>query len=166
MVFLWGKIIHHSTQKPEELLYRIILACTRPDDLILDPFLGSGTSLRVCQQLNRKAIGIEINPEFVDIALKRLNKPFVGFDSIDEKMKRVPNDLNDPKIRLEYIKNHIKWFLNNHPNAINEFLEDVKEKYKDKLLETGQYLLIDNMRYVDDSNYKLINKNTDQLTLF
>ena len=38
---------------------------------------------------------------------ERLNEPFSGFDSIDEKMKRCPNDLNDAQIRIDYIENHI-----------------------------------------------------------
>ena len=71
---------------------------------------------------------------------ERLKEPFSGFDSIDEKMKRCPNDLNDAKIRIDYIENHIKWFLNNHPDAINEFLEEVKEKYLIKMIKTGQTL--------------------------
>lgn len=69
---------------------------------------------------------------------ERLNEPFSGFDSIDEKMKRCPNDLNDAQIRIDYIENHIGWFLKNHPDAISEFLEEVKEKYLVKMIETGQ----------------------------
>ena len=49
----------------------------------LDPFLGSGTTLRVCQQLDRNGIGIEINPDYVKMSENRLNTPFNGFDSID-----------------------------------------------------------------------------------
>ena len=58
-------------------------------------------------------------------------------------MKRVPNDLNDAEIRVKYIENHIRWFLNNHPNAINEFLEEVKLKYLKKMVESNQtYIFI------------------------
>mgnify|MGYP006872938548 FL=1 len=53
-------------------------------------------------------------------------------------MKRCPNDLNDAQIRIDYIENHIGWFLKNHPDAISEFLEEVKEKYLVKMIETGQ----------------------------
>lgn len=123
----------HPTQKPEGLYERMILASSNEGDTILDPFLGSGTLLRVCQQTNRKGIGIEINPEYVEMAKERLLEEFIGFDSIDERMQRVPNDLNDSKIRLEYIENHIKWFLNNHQDAIDSFLEEVKIKYGSKL---------------------------------
>lgn len=123
----------HPTQKPEGLYERMILASSNEGDTILDPFLGSGTLLRVCQQTNRNGIGIEINPEYVEMAKERLLEEFIGFDSIDERMQRVPNDLNDPKIRLEYIENHIKWFLDNHQDAIDSFLEEVKIKYGSKL---------------------------------
>lgn len=125
----------HPTQKPEGLYERMILASSNEGDTILDPFLGSGTLLRVCQQTNRNGIGIEINPEYVEIAKERLSEKFIGFDSIDERMQRVPNDLNDSKIRLEYIENHIKWFLNNHQDAIDFFLEEVKIKYDSKLTQ-------------------------------
>ncbi|WP_064607397.1 DNA-methyltransferase [Streptobacillus moniliformis] len=133
----------HPTQKPEGLYERMILASSEPGDVVLDPFVGSGTSLRVCQQTNRIGIGIDINPEYIEIANERLLEKFDGFDSIDERMKRVPNDLNDPGIREEYIKNHIEWFLKNHSNSISEFMQEVKEKYGAKMKESGQLSLFD-----------------------
>src|SRR5690606_27867349 len=48
---------NHPTQKPEGLIERMVLASSNEGDIVLDPFSGSGTTLRVCQQLNRKAIG-------------------------------------------------------------------------------------------------------------
>lgn len=120
---------NHPTQKPEALYERMILASSNEGDTILDPFVGSGTLLRVCQQTNRKGIGIDINPQYIEMANERLKMPFTGFDSIDERMKRVPNDLNDVHIRSQYIQNHIHWFLKNHPNAIEKFMEEVNNKY-------------------------------------
>lgn len=120
---------NHPTQKPEALYERMILASSNEGDTILDPFVGSGTLLRVCQQTNRKGIGIDINPQYIEMANERLKMPFTGFDSIDERMKRVPNDLNDVHIRSQYIQNHIQWFLKNHPNAIEKFMEEVNNKY-------------------------------------
>lgn len=122
----------HPTQKPEALFERMILASTDEGDVVLDPFCGSGTSLRVCQQLKRRGVGIEINPEYVKMIQDRLSQPFVGFDSIDERMTRIPNDLNDLNIRGEYIKNHIIWFLKNHSDSIEEFMQDVRNKYPNK----------------------------------
>lgn len=126
----------HPTQKPEALIERIVLASSDEGDFVVDPFSGSGTTLRVCQQLKRNALGIELNKEYVKQTKERLSSPFVGFDSIDERMLRVPKDLNDTKIRKEYIKNHINWFLKNHPNRIKTFLDDVKTIYSKKNEET------------------------------
>lgn len=125
----------HPTQKPEGLFERMILASSNEGDMVVDPFVGSGTMLRVCQQTKRKGIGIDINPEYISMTEERLNEPFTGFDSIDERMKRVPNDLNDAQIRTEYIQNHIEWFLKNHPDAVAEFMDEVKTKYKEKINE-------------------------------
>jgi len=83
----------HPTQKPEALIQRIVLASSNQGDLVLDPFFGSGTILRVCQVLNRRCIGIEVNPTYVDMARKRLSKPFEGFDSVDPRLSRIPRDL-------------------------------------------------------------------------
>jgi site-specific DNA-methyltransferase (adenine-specific) len=119
----------HPTQKPEGLIERMVLSSSRANDLVLDPFSGSGTTLRVCQQLQRDCIGIEINPVYVEQTKNRLSKFFEGFDSIDPRMERIPNDLNDEGIREEYLENHIAWFLRNHQNAISEFWKKVEDKY-------------------------------------
>ncbi len=62
----------HATQKPEEMLRRIILASSKEGDLILDPFIGSGTTAVVASQLRRKWIGIEKNETYTIAARKRL----------------------------------------------------------------------------------------------
>lgn len=123
----------HPTQKPEGLFERMILASSKEGDTVLDPFLGSGTALRVCQQTGRNGIGIDINSEFIENTKERLNDEFTGFDSIDTRFERVPNDLNDREIRMEYIKNHITWFLKHHRGSIDAFIKSVKEKYSHKM---------------------------------
>lgn len=120
----------HPTQKPEGLIERIVLASSKENDLIVDPFSGSGTTLRVCQQLNRQCIGIELNSEYVENTRNRLHKKFIGFDSVDERMSRIPNDLNDDDMRNKYFENHQRWFLNNHPDALESFKKEAFEKYK------------------------------------
>lgn len=107
--------INHPTQKPEGLFERMILASSNEGDTVLDCFLGTGTTLRVCQQLGRKGIGIEINPSFVEVAKVRLLEPFSGFDSIDERALRIPQNLG--KEKDTYMESHKKWFLNNHQNV-------------------------------------------------
>ena len=64
----------HPTQKPEELLKRIILASTNNDDLILDPFCGSSTTGVMAFLLNRRYIGIDITKEYLDLSIKRYNQ--------------------------------------------------------------------------------------------
>lgn len=120
---------NHPTQKPEGLIERMVLASSSENGIILDPFLGSGTTLRVCQQLNRSGIGIELNPDYIESCKDRLAKSFAGFDSVDPRMARVPNDLRKEEIRKPYLENHKKWFLNNHGAALEEFEKAVVEKY-------------------------------------
>jgi len=107
----------------------MVSASSNENNLVLDPFSGSGTTLRVCQQLNRNCIGYELNPAYVEMTKERLSKPFDGFDSIDPRMERVPNDLRKKEIRDEYINNHIKWFLKNHSGSLEKFKKEVQRKY-------------------------------------
>jgi modification methylase len=62
----------HPTQKPEALLYRVLLACTNPGDLVLDPFFGTGTTGAVAKRLGRRWIGIEREPGYCDVARERI----------------------------------------------------------------------------------------------
>jgi len=62
----------HPTQKPEKLLAKIILASSNIDDIIFDPFLGSGTTAVVAKKLNRNFVGIEIDKYYCCLAQKRL----------------------------------------------------------------------------------------------
>jgi modification methylase len=63
----------HSTQKPEALLYRVILSSTNPGDVVVDPFFGSGTTGAVAKKLHRHFIGIEQETSYIDVAKKRLD---------------------------------------------------------------------------------------------
>jgi len=62
----------HPTQKPEKLIARILLASSRPGDMVLDPFLGSGTSAVTARKLGRRFVGIERSSAYCALALKRL----------------------------------------------------------------------------------------------
>jgi modification methylase len=62
----------HPTQKPEALLYRIINATTKPGDVVLDPFFGTGTTGAVARKLGRHFVGIEQDETYVSAALKRI----------------------------------------------------------------------------------------------
>ena len=62
----------HPTQKPEALLARVLLAATRPGDVVLDPFLGSGTTAAVAKRLRRSFVGIEREAAYAEAALARI----------------------------------------------------------------------------------------------
>ena len=63
----------HPTQKPEKLIAKLILASSRPGDLVMDPFMGSGTTAVVAKKLGRHFIGSEINTEYCMWTMKRLD---------------------------------------------------------------------------------------------
>ena len=63
----------HATQKPEALMYRVILSSSRPGHVVLDPFFGSGTTGAVAKKLGRHFIGIEREQRYVDVAWERIN---------------------------------------------------------------------------------------------
>lgn len=135
---------NHPTQKPEGLIERMVLASTDENDLVVDPFSGSGTTLRVCQQLNRNAVGVEINPEYVQMTEGRLRAEFAGFDSIDERMERVPLDLRSVEKRQEYLENHKKWFLTRHENATEKLEKSVELIYgSNENLPTNQLAFLE-----------------------
>ena len=85
----------HSTQKPEALLYRIILATTKNGDCVFDPFLGTGTTAAVAKKLGRKYYGIEKDKKYYSAAKKRIEetKPFK-----DEYLDTVQNNKSRPRI--------------------------------------------------------------------
>ena len=62
----------HPTQKPVELVERCLLASTNPGDLVLDPFLGSGTTGVVAARHGRRFVGIEMNADYLETARKRV----------------------------------------------------------------------------------------------
>ena len=64
----------HPTQKPEALLHRVLLASTQAGDIVLDPFLGTGTTAAVAKRLQRHYIGIERHPAYVEAALGRVRR--------------------------------------------------------------------------------------------
>jgi len=112
-----GKKIH-PTQKPEALLHRVIMSSTKPGDVILDPFFGTGTTGAVAKKLGRNFVGIEREQNYIDAASKRIEdivpaeaatlvvttgkraEPRVPFGSIIETGLLAPGDvLQDTKKR-------------------------------------------------------------------
>ena len=64
----------HPNEKPVALMRRLIESTTKPNDLILDPFAGSGTTLVAAMQSGRRCMGIEISPKYYEMARQRLDK--------------------------------------------------------------------------------------------
>ena len=89
-----GKKIH-STQKPEALLHRIILATTNKGDTIFDPFLGTGTTAVVAKKLGRKYFGIEKDKKYFESAKKRINKTS---EIQDNYLDVLPNNKSKPRV--------------------------------------------------------------------
>lgn len=83
----------HPTQKPEAVMARMILASSTPGDIVLDPFVGSGTTCKVVRDLGRHWIGIDINPDYIAMSEKRMRSPTMLIDSVDPRSTRVPLDL-------------------------------------------------------------------------
>ena len=85
----------HPTQKPEALLYRILLACTKPGDVVLDPFFGTGTTGAVARRLGRRWIGIERETAYVKVARERIESTL----PLDESaMQTVPDKRDQPRV--------------------------------------------------------------------
>ena len=89
-----GKKIH-STQKPEALLHRVILATTNKGDTIFDPFLGTGTTAVVSKKLGRNYYGIEKNKNYFLAAKERINKVLKIEDSY---LDTIENNKSKPRI--------------------------------------------------------------------
>ncbi|MBI1331008.1 MAG: site-specific DNA-methyltransferase [Alphaproteobacteria bacterium] len=85
----------HSTQKPESLLYRVILSSTKPGDVVLDPFFGSGTTGAVARKLGRKFIGLERDPKYARVARARIAE----IDPVDpEAIEVTKSKRSEPRI--------------------------------------------------------------------
>ena len=89
-----GKKVH-STQKPESLLHRILLASSNKNDLILDPFLGTGTTATVAKKLGRNYYGIEKEKNYFKAAEQRLKNTKIIEDDFLETLK---NNRSKPRI--------------------------------------------------------------------
>ncbi len=121
----------HSTQKPEALLYRVILASSNPSDVVLDPFFGTGTTGAVAKKLRRRWIGIERDPAYIAVAQARIDaleplpeealifqdrrrQPRVPFGTLIERGLLQPGQTlffrgRDDVIATVLVNGHIRW---------------------------------------------------------
>ncbi len=118
----------HSTQKPEELLKRVILSSSKEHDIVLDPFSGSGTTCAVAKKLNRCAIGIEKEIKYVEVSKKRLDK----IDTNDYK----DIQLKEPKKEV-LMRVSMDSLVSNNYFDIGQILFTKNKKHFAKVLENG-----------------------------
>jgi len=84
----------HSTQKPEELLYRVLISSSNPGDVVLDPFSGSGTTAAIAKRLGRRYIAFERDEFYIRVARERLEK----ITPVDGKITGYPIENRIPKV--------------------------------------------------------------------
>ena len=111
----------YPTQKPESLLEKIIKASSNENDIVLDAYCGCGTTVAVCQKLNRQWIGIDITYQSISLILKRLEDSFPGVLKTI-KLHGIPKDIEsakalanktDDRTRKEFEKWAILTYTNN-----------------------------------------------------
>ena len=90
----------HPTQKPEALLHRVIMAATRPGEIVLDPFFGTGTTGAVARRLGRRWIGIERDHGYARLAAERIGKVVAIADA---KLVDSPSRREQPRIPFGWL---------------------------------------------------------------
>jgi site-specific DNA-methyltransferase (adenine-specific) len=120
----------HSTQKPAKLLYKIILSTSKPGDVVLDPFFGTGTTGAIAKLLGRNYIGFEKDKRYIKAAEKRI-----------ESIKTLKSDLHDLKLEIKPPKVAIKRLIDEKFLSAGEKLFNKKDEFVGVLTAAG---------YVDD----------------
>ena len=92
----------HPTVKPVILVADAIKDCSRPNDIVFDPFVGSGTAIIAAEKTKRFARGIEIDPAYVDVTIRRW-QAITGGTAIHAATNRTFNDISS--VRTEEIDN-------------------------------------------------------------
>jgi len=157
----------YPTQKPENLLERIILASSNPGDLVLDCFCGSGTTLAVAQKLGRRWIGCDINLGAIQTTTKRLNQILE-----EQKQKKLLNKFEGLNAFKVYNVNDYEIFKNEieSKEIIMEMygVEPIKQSYFDGVLDQNLVKVMPLNRVLNkmdiENLLKEISKSTDQFT--
>lgn len=146
-----GKKIH-NTQKPEKLLEKIILASSKPDDIVLDPFSGTGTTACVAKRLKRNFIGFEKDKKYVKTSKERLDKVKVSCDDVCMLQK----ETKPPKVSVEKLIELN--FLNK-----GQTLYDKKGEKKAILNKSGKVLIDDQREEISihKASAKILNKENN-----
>ena len=122
-----GKKVH-STQKPEKLLYNVIISSSRPGDIVLDPFFGTGTTGAMAKLTGRNYIGIEREEEYINVAQERI-----------DRVKTIHDDISDLKLEIKPPKVPMEKLLK--VKYLKEG-QEVFNKYKEKIgtIENNGYI--------------------------
>ncbi|WP_295157484.1 site-specific DNA-methyltransferase [uncultured Brachyspira sp.] len=169
--------VGYPTQKPILLLEKIILLSTNINDIIIDPFMGSGTTLVAAKLLNRKHIGIDINKSAVELAEKRLKNPIktdskllkIGKEAYDNKTDFQKNILNqidcnivqrnraiDGILKQKYKNKHVLIKIQEKDKSINETIKSVSNAMKNK---NSELAIIIRTNSINDLIYQNVEKN-------
>jgi site-specific DNA-methyltransferase (adenine-specific)/modification methylase len=137
----------HSTQKPEELLFRIILSTSNPDEIVLDPFSGSGTTAAVAKRLGRKYIGFERESFYVEVANQRLEK----IKPLDKQLLEYRIEKRKPKVPFGCLieKGYVK---------IGENLYSKDEKYFAQVQADASLLFKENVGSIHKISAMILKK--------
>jgi modification methylase len=141
----------HSAQKPEALLYRVILSTTMPGDVVLDPFFGTGTTGVVAKKLHRSWIGIEQDESYIPLAEKRINAtdphPFeeTVFD-VSDKRRLAPRVPFSQLLEVGLISPGEKLYFKGKRNGVAKIKRDGKLRingFEGSIHQTGKHLYQD-----------------------
>ena len=120
----------HPTQKPESLLYRVLMASTNPGDVVLDPFFGTGTTGAVAKKLDRRYIGIERETSYIKVAEDRLKKiARLG----DGEILHTPAKREEPRIPFG-------WLIERGLLKPGAVLTDSKQQHEAKVSADGNLI--------------------------
>lgn len=125
-----GKL--HPTQKPEALLYRIILAATKPGDLIVDPFFGTGTTGAAAKRLGRRFIGFDQDDTYIAGARARIN----AITPADPEAIKLFNKKTEPRVPFGAVLE--RGFI-----APGELLADARQRYAARVRADGTLIAAD-----------------------
>ncbi len=140
----------HPTQKPEALLYRIIISTSNPGDIVLDPFMGSGTTGAIAKKLGRKFIGIEKEDDYIKVANERIAnaKPYVNHTLKYPFEAKKPKVLFGNLIESGFIKAGEKLFSKNR-------------KFQSEVLANGTIVLNDISGSIHSVSAKTLGKTSN-----
>jgi len=140
----------HSTQKPEELLYRIIISTSKVGDIVLDPFFGSGTTGAVAKRLKRNFIGIEREEKYIKAAEERIKKVY----PLNRELLELKVEEKRPKVPFGNL-------IESGFIKVGEYLYDKNLKYKAKVLANASIEYNNEVGSIHKISAKILNKTSN-----